>query len=129
MKKATVPQGWPPGRRLGQAGKQLSVDRVVGHFQTALLCVDQFGFYGALILGLVGLASFLLQAARSVAEKGVISMIDPRAIRRRAARFLRERYEQRERPGYFAELFLWTLVVIIAAWPLSAVVHAVAMLK
>jgi hypothetical protein len=52
-----------------------------------------------------------------------------RSMRRRAARFLGERYQQRERPCYFADLFLWTLIVIVATWPLSAVVHAVAMLK
>ena len=56
-------------------------------------------------------------------------MIDLRAQRRRAARFLSERYHQRERPCYFADLFLWTLLVVVSAWPLSAVVHAMAMLK
>jgi hypothetical protein len=56
-------------------------------------------------------------------------MIDPRAMRRRAARFLSERYQQRECPCCFADLFLWTIVVIVSAWPLPAVVHALAMLK
>ena len=69
MKKATVKQ---IGERLRQAGKQLSIDRVFAEFQTALLCADQFGFYAGLIIALFVLASFLLQAARSVAEKGVI---------------------------------------------------------
>jgi hypothetical protein len=56
-------------------------------------------------------------------------MIDPRSMRRRAARFLSERYQQRERPSYFADLFLWTLIIIVSTWPISAVVHAMAMLK
>jgi hypothetical protein len=56
-------------------------------------------------------------------------MIDPRAMRRRAARFLSERYQQRERPCYFADLFLWTLIIIVSTWPLSAVAHAMMMLK
>lgn len=55
-----------------QAGKQLSIDRVFAQFQSALLCADQFGIYAGLIIGLSGVASFLLQAARSVSEKGVI---------------------------------------------------------
>jgi hypothetical protein len=56
-------------------------------------------------------------------------MIDPRSLRRRAARFLGERYEQRERPSPLADLFLWIVIVIAASWPLSAVAHALAMLK
>ena len=56
-------------------------------------------------------------------------MIDPRSMRRRAARFLSERYQQRERPCCFADLFLWTLIVIVSSWPLSAVAHAMAILK
>jgi hypothetical protein len=69
MKTATVRQ---IGRRLKQAGKQLSIDRVFAEFQSALVCVDQFGFYAGVIIALCVVASFLLQAARSVAEKGVI---------------------------------------------------------
>ncbi|MFL6588748.1 MAG: hypothetical protein ACJ8M4_01105 [Chthoniobacterales bacterium] len=56
-------------------------------------------------------------------------MIDPRSMRRRAARFLSERYQQRERPCCFPDLVLWTLILIISIWPLPAVVHALAMLK
>jgi hypothetical protein len=69
MKIATAQQ---VGRRLRQAGKQLSIERVFAEFQNALLCVDQFGFYAGLIIGVFVVASFLLQAARSVAEKGII---------------------------------------------------------
>jgi dolichol kinase len=69
MKTATVKQ---IGRRLRQAGKQLSIERVLAEFQSALLCLDQFGVYAGLIIGFFVVASFLLQAARSVAEKGVI---------------------------------------------------------
>jgi hypothetical protein len=69
MKTATVRQ---IGRRLRQAGKQLSIDRVLTQFQDALLCVDQFGVYAGLIIGLSAAASFLFQAARSLAAKGVI---------------------------------------------------------
>ena len=56
-------------------------------------------------------------------------MNDLPSLRRRAARLLRERYEQRERPGYFADVVLWTLIIIVATWPLSALVHAIATLK
>jgi hypothetical protein len=69
MKTATVTQ---IGRRVRQAGKQLSIDRLFAEFQSAVICADQFGFYAGLILGLSAIASFLFQAARSVAEKGVI---------------------------------------------------------
>jgi len=69
MKTATVKQ---MGRRLRQAGKQFSIERVLAEFQSALLCLDQFGIYAGLIIGLFVVASFLMHAARSVAEKGVI---------------------------------------------------------
>jgi hypothetical protein len=56
-------------------------------------------------------------------------MINLASMRLRASRFLSERYQQRERPCYFTDLFLWTIIVVVAMWPLSAVVHALAMLK
>jgi hypothetical protein len=51
------------------------------------------------------------------------------SMRLRASRFLSERYQQRERPCYFTDLFLWALIVITAAWPISALVQAMEMLK
>jgi hypothetical protein len=72
MKTVTLKKGWQIGRRLRQAGKQLSIDRVFDYFQGALLCVDQAGFGAGLTVGFIMVASFLLQAARSGAEKGVI---------------------------------------------------------
>ena len=68
MKTATVRQ---IARRLRQAGKELSIHRLFAEFQGAILCIDQFGFYAGLILGLSAVASFLFQAARSIAEKGI----------------------------------------------------------
>jgi hypothetical protein len=56
-------------------------------------------------------------------------MISLTSMRLRASRFLSERYQQRERPCYFTDLFLWTLIVIVAMWPLTAIVHAMGMLK
>ena len=48
------------------------------------------------------------------------------SMRLRVSRFLSERYSQRERPSYFAELFLFALIVITAIWPIFSLVHAVA---
>ena len=56
-------------------------------------------------------------------------MNDMPSMRLRASRFLSERYQQRERPCCFTDLFLWTLIVIVAAWPMSALVQAMGMLK
>lgn len=50
-------------------------------------------------------------------------------IRIRVARFLNERYLQRERPGYFAEFFFWGVTVVTALWPMFSLVKAMAMLK
>jgi len=72
MKKLTAKQRRPIDRRPGQAGKPISVESVVAQFQSALVCIDQFGISGGLILGCYMVTSFLFQAARSVAEKGVI---------------------------------------------------------
>jgi len=60
------------GRRLRPVGQQLSIDRVLAQFQAALLYADQFGYCAGLTMGLLGLMSFLLHAAHSGAEKGVI---------------------------------------------------------
>jgi hypothetical protein len=60
------------GRLRRRPGKQLSIDRVLAHFQGALFCVDQFGFCAGLTMGFFMLTSFLLPAAHSGAEKGVI---------------------------------------------------------
>jgi hypothetical protein len=56
-------------------------------------------------------------------------MINLSSMRLRASRFLSERYQQRERPCYFTDLFLWTLIVLVSTWPMFAVVHAIGMLK
>jgi hypothetical protein len=56
-------------------------------------------------------------------------MINMTSMRLRASRFLSERYQQRERPCYFTDLFLWALIVMTAAWPLSALFHAMEMLR
>jgi hypothetical protein len=51
-------------------------------------------------------------------------------MRVRASRFLSERYRQRERPGYLADLFLWGVVLAIAVvWPWFPLVHAMETLK
>jgi hypothetical protein len=60
------------GRLLRRAGKKLSIDRVLDQFQGALFCVNQFGFCAGLTMGFFLLMSFLLPAAHSCAEKGVI---------------------------------------------------------
>jgi hypothetical protein len=56
-------------------------------------------------------------------------MINMTSMRFRASRFLSERYQQRERPCCFTDLFLWALIVITAAWPVWALVHAMEILK
>ena len=72
MKIVTLKRRREIGRCLRQAGKELSIERVVAQFQSALLCIDQFGFCGGLIMGSFMLTSFLLQTARAVVEKGMI---------------------------------------------------------
>jgi hypothetical protein len=51
------------------------------------------------------------------------------AMRLRASRFLSERYRQRERPDYFAEIFLWGVIVIMATWPMFVLIRAMEMLR
>jgi len=72
MKTVKFKKGWHKARRLRPAGKQLSIDRVVDHFQGALLYINQFGYCAGLAMGFLSLTSFLLHAAHSGAEKGVI---------------------------------------------------------
>jgi hypothetical protein len=56
-------------------------------------------------------------------------MIGMPSMRLRASRFLSERYQQREHPCYFTDLFLWTLIGIVATWLMSALVLAMGILK
>jgi hypothetical protein len=72
MKTVTLKRRRKIGRRLSQAAKQLSIERVVAQFHSALLCIDQFGFCGGLIMASFMVTSSLLQAARAVVEKGMI---------------------------------------------------------
>jgi len=51
------------------------------------------------------------------------------SIHLRAFRFFSERYLQRERPSYFADLFLWGLIMITSAWPMFSLVQAMDTLK
>jgi hypothetical protein len=72
MKKVTLKRRWQVGRRLRQLGEQFSANHVFAQFQIAVLCSDQFGLCGGLIMGSFMLTSFLVHAARTVAEKGMI---------------------------------------------------------
>jgi hypothetical protein len=56
-------------------------------------------------------------------------MKTPTSIRVRVARFLSERYAQRERPSYFAELLLFAVIVIISAWPMISLAQAMEVLR
>jgi hypothetical protein len=52
------------------------------------------------------------------------------SMRMRASRFLSERYRQRGRPGYFADLFLWGVIIItVVIWPLFPLAHAMETLR
>jgi hypothetical protein len=60
------------GHLLRRVGQRVSIGRAFDQFQGALLYVDQFGFCAGLTMGFLTLISFLLHAAHSGAEKGVI---------------------------------------------------------
>ncbi len=52
------------------------------------------------------------------------------SMRVRASRFLSERYRQRERTGYFADLVLWAVVLVTAVvLPWFPLVQAMETLK
>jgi hypothetical protein len=68
MKKISLKRREEVGRRL----KQFLVNRIFAQFQIAVLCIDQFGLCGGLIMGSFMLTSFLLHAARAVVEKGMV---------------------------------------------------------
>jgi hypothetical protein len=72
MKKVTLKRRWQIGRRLRQAGKELTIARAVDYFQAALVCFDQGGFGAGLTMGFLMLVSFVLQAVRSGAAEGVL---------------------------------------------------------
>ncbi len=45
------------------------------------------------------------------------------SLRTRIARFLSERYAQRERPSVAAEFILLALIVLISIWPMLTLAH------
>jgi hypothetical protein len=52
------------------------------------------------------------------------------SMRLRVFRFLSERYYRRERPDYFAELFLFALIVVTAVvWPMFSLVAAMTLIR
>jgi hypothetical protein len=50
------------------------------------------------------------------------------SARLRAFRFLSERFAQRDRPSYAAELILFVLIVLTATWPMFSLAHAMSSL-
>lgn len=50
-------------------------------------------------------------------------MNNTHSMRLRASRFLSERYQQRERPSFFADLLLWLVILTSVAWPMLSLVH------
>jgi len=72
MKTVKFKERLQDGRLLGRAGKRLSIDRVLDHFQGALFCIDQFGLCAGLTMGFLMWMSLLPHAARTGTEKGVI---------------------------------------------------------
>jgi len=50
-------------------------------------------------------------------------------MRVRVARFLSDRYAQRERPNYLPELVVLGLTIIAAAWPMVLLAAAMALVR
>jgi len=50
-------------------------------------------------------------------------------LRARIARFLSDRYAQRERPDYLPELLVLGIIVLAATWPILALVAAMAVVR
>jgi hypothetical protein len=56
-------------------------------------------------------------------------MKTPVSLRVRVSRFLSDRYVQRERPSYLADLILWGLIIILASWPMFSLAAAMETLR
>jgi len=51
-------------------------------------------------------------------------LLEKTSRRSRLARFLSDRYAQRERPSVAAEFTLFALIVLISTWPIVTLVQA-----
>ena len=51
------------------------------------------------------------------------------STRKRASRFLGDRYAYRERPNYLPELVVFGVIVITATWPIFSLANAMAILR
>jgi hypothetical protein len=56
-------------------------------------------------------------------------MESTRPLRARIARFLSDRYAQRERPDYLPELLVLGIIVLAATWPIFALAAAMAIVR
>lgn len=50
-------------------------------------------------------------------------------VRARIARFLSDRYAQRERPNYIPELLIFGAIVLAAIWPMLSLVAAMELVR
>jgi hypothetical protein len=129
VKKAGFKKESGIGQLVRGVGQQLSIDRVFDHLQATTIYIDQFGLSAGLIQGSLLLISLVSASGSYLRKKRTHIMKNRTSMRIRVARFLSERYEQRERPGYFADLLVWTVIVLVAAYPMLPLARAMEMLK
>ena len=129
MKTAGFKKGKENGRFIERIDRKLSIDRLFNNIQVAIAYIDQFGFFAGLIMGAFLLISLVPTSGLFLHRERSHFMNNITSIRIRIARFLSERYRQRERPGCFADLFLWAVIVVIAAWPMFPLARAMEMLR
>jgi len=62
-------------------------------------------------------------------ERSAANMKTMTSTRKRASRFLGDRYAYRERPNYLPELVVFGVIVITATWPIFSLANAMAILR
>ena len=111
---------------LPAAPSRISLSAVLGYLQYAAINFDILGFTSGAVINLSLLISLF---HKQPIPKNHDHMKSTMPIRIRVSRFIEERYLHRAQPGFFPELVLFGLIVIISIWPMLSLPAAMETLK
>ena len=108
----------------------ISLGEVWNYLQHAVINLDVLGLTQGTVINISLLISlFHHQPTPNKQNRSVDHMKTTMPIRIRISRFIEERYVHRAQPGFFPELALFGLIVIIAVWPMLSLPAAMVALR
>ncbi|HEY4284414.1 MAG TPA: hypothetical protein VGM62_15230 [Chthoniobacterales bacterium] len=109
---------------------RISLSEVWSYLQYAVINFDVLGLTQGTVINLSLLISLFQQQPKlNKHHRSVDRMKTTMPMRIRISRFIEERYLHRAQPGFFPELALFGLIVIIAVWPMLSLPAAMVALR